>query len=144
MIDRMYLDPMQRFFSKVNLVDSCWAWTDHLAYGYGVFSIRGTVWKAHRFSYLIFNGPLASNLELDHLCRNRACVNPDHLEQVTRRVNFERGIHPATTRIKKTHCSEGHALTGGNRIDRGGSARCRVCFKSYQRSWYLRKKERGI
>lgn len=80
------------FFSKVVISrnTSCWVWTDHLEFGYGIFSIRGTIFRAHRFAYIIYKGAIEEGLVIDHLCRNKRCVNPDHLEAVTQSLNITR------------------------------------------------------
>lgn len=136
---------MERFFSKIEVSRNtkCWSWTDHLEYGYGVFSVRGTIFRAHRFAYLIFNGQIPKNLIIDHLCRNRKCVNPDHLEAVTNKINLERGIPSYTTRNKRTHCKKGHPISGRNALARsdGGSTRCRLCTRNRYKMQYRIKKE---
>jgi len=90
---RIQGDDKARLMSHVRFEPSgCWIWTGSLnGKGYGQMYWRGRVWAAHRVSYALLGGPLMDGLELDHLCRNRPCVNPDHLEQVTHRVNVVRG-----------------------------------------------------
>lgn len=85
-----------RFAAKVEEApDGCWMWTAaRFRKGYGAFAYEGRVWRAHRLTYLWFVGPISAALELDHLCRHRACVNPAHLEQVTHRENVLRGDVP--------------------------------------------------
>src|ERR1700747_304807 len=75
-------NPMERFMNFVKPVGECWEWQGHVSkLGYGQFSLRGEPMLAHRFAHLVFNGD--TSLVIDHLCRNRKCVNPDHLEAVT-------------------------------------------------------------
>lgn len=81
-----------RFWSRVDKTEGCWNWKGRLGHdGYGLFSIgkRDNV-IPHRFSYELEVGPIPEGLQLDHLCRNRACVRPDHLEPVTREENMRR------------------------------------------------------
>src|SRR6185369_13442505 len=78
----------ERFWSKVDASGDCWIWrgTDD-GKGYGVMHLGRTTTTAHRFAYTLLVGPIPPGLQIDHLCRNRACVNPDHMEPVTQRVN---------------------------------------------------------
>lgn len=130
-----------RFWPKVVVTESCWLWTASTTpAGYGTFrtSERGTT-TAHRAAYQMFVGPIPEGMVLDHLCRNRACVNPEHLEPVTSRENVLRGIGPHRTRRRyeqRTHCGAGHPLTGDNLILRtdGGRYRCRTCFNAWRRA----------
>jgi hypothetical protein len=101
----------ERFWRHVLKTESCWIWEGAKSWGYGIF--RGTPRSARRWAYVETHGPIPKGMVLDHLCRNRACVRPDHLEVVTQRVNVERS--PATT---KTHCKWGHEL--GRRVPRLG------------------------
>lgn len=112
--------------------DACWVWTASLdKEGYGRFSMRKRYIAAHRFAYLHYVGPLQAGLVLDHLCRNRACANPAHLEAVTDRQNILRGTAPAAVNARKTHCLRGHELAGANLYERpGGRRRCRTCQNS--------------
>ena len=118
-------DPLVRFINKIRVDESgCWVWgaaTDPT--GYARFADGGKLWRAHRWAYERFVGPIPEGLDLDHLCRVRNCVNPEHLEAVTRRVNLLRA-HV----IGKTHCPQGHSYEGGY-IDPRGSRRCRECHR---------------
>ena len=102
--------PHMRFWPKVNASGKCWLWTAHrTTTGYGRFWDGLRVIPAHRWAYEKWFGPIAEGLEIDHLCRNRACVRPTHLEAVTHLVNMGRGAHAA-----KTHCPQGHEYTVDN------------------------------
>lgn len=86
-------NPERRFWLNVRKSDGCWEWTGSLSGGgYGQFRVHGKQAQVHRFAYGLLVGPVPEGLELDHLCRNRRCVNPAHLEPVTRSINVARGI----------------------------------------------------
>jgi hypothetical protein len=114
-------------------VDSagCWIWQGSISpYGYGRLSVRGRSGMAHRVSYEEFVGVIPEGLELDHLCRVRSCVNPKHLEAVTRQVNVLRGIGSPAVYAKRTHCARGHLL-GGDNVHHA-ARRCLACYKIRQ------------
>lgn len=113
-----------RFWSKVDKTGACWLWTAHVhRSGYGAFWDGDRQVWAHRYSYQEAKGAVPDGLVLDHLCRTRACVRPDHLEAVTQKVNCERGLNAS-----KTHCPQGHPYAGGNLyVYPDGSRRCRTC-----------------
>lgn len=95
-------DLASRFWLRVHKTDDCWLWTSTLRRGYGRFWIApGRFVPAHRFAYELLVGPIPEGLELDHLCRNPACVNPAHLDPVTHRENVRRGKRGATWRVRK-------------------------------------------
>ena len=105
----------ERFWEKVDKTNSCWIWTSEKNYsGYGKFQLKGKRVKAHRFSYELTNGKIPKGLTIDHLCRNRSCVNPDHLEAVTQKENLLRGISPAAINSRRKFCIRGHLLSGRN------------------------------
>lgn len=126
---------LDRFFKKVEIVGDCWFWTGSKnTGGYGSFTEgRKNRYVAHRWLYEQFINEVPKGLDLDHLCRNRCCVNPLHLEPVTRSVNSRRGIGPklaANRQLIKTVCPKGHPYDSINtRYEKTGSRRCRTCHK---------------
>lgn len=85
-----YRDPMERFMEKVNRTETCWNWTASVTQsGYGQFNDGTKIVKAHRWAWVQLVGPIPDGLELDHICRVRACVNPSHLRAVTHKQNLE-------------------------------------------------------
>lgn len=82
----------QRFWAKVQKTDDCWLWTASVLKkrgGYGQFNDGSTMVRAHRFSWELAHGPIPTGLDIDHVCRVRRCVNPDHLRLATRKQNCE-------------------------------------------------------
>lgn len=119
----------------------CWNWNGVTPRGYGYIMRDGVRHQAHRYMYERAVGPVPEGLQLDHLCRNRSCVNPAHLEPVTCRENLMRGDTLAAQNAAKTHCAHGHPLSGENLyIEPKGSRVCRTCSRESARRWREKKR----
>jgi hypothetical protein len=125
--------------------DGCWRWTGEInrVHGYGYFNKK----IAHRLAYELLIGPIPEGMVIDHLCRNRWCVNPDHMEPVTSGENVLRGEGPSAKAARKQECDHGHPFTPENtkfltRADGRKYRRCRTCARIRQ-ARYMRRK-RGV
>ena len=134
-----------RFLSKVDISDSgCWEWQGQLRKGYGIFSLKNRSKTAHRVMYeLMKDITVPKGVELDHLCKNRRCVNPDHLEMVSGRDNTLRGMGPTAINARRTECVNGHPFTEENTYIRpdDGARDCRICARDAKRR--QREREKG-
>ena len=130
----------ERFRSKYRVAESgCWLWQAGKTWGgYGRFRLNGADRYAHRVSYETFVGQIPDALEIDHLCRVRACVNPAHLETVTRSVNQQRGIGFAGINFRREVCVRGHEFTGRKKSN--GTRFCQPCNTLSHRRRYWAKK----
>lgn len=154
---------LARFLAKVNKTNTCWLWTGSISQrGYGRVRRGGHVGRiipAHRYAYALFIGPIPDGLVLDHICRIRHCVNPEHLQPVTDRENVARGIGPTAVNARKTHCKRGHEFNADNTGARAGGRNryCKACarltnaktkasdpdrWRAYAREWA--RKNRGV
>lgn len=126
-----------RFWVKVQKTDGCWLWTGRLdSHGYGLFRAPGIRIRAHRFAYQALVSFIPEGLHIDHLCRNRQCVNPAHLEPVTCKENLLRGEGPTGKKSRQTHCINGHILDAENTYVRpNGTRLCRTCAKERARMY---------
>ena len=130
----------------------CWLWTGSLGRdGYGRMRFPGapsgaSPVLAHRYVYEKLIGPIPAGLTLDHICRMRSCVNPAHLEPVTRRENVLRGVGITAMHARKMTCLNGHQLSGTNLVQghlrRRGLRRCRICTNAYHREWQRKARKR--
>jgi hypothetical protein len=125
-----YVDLPPRFWAKVAIGD-CWEWTGAKSNGYGVAWVDGHLQRPHRVVYEGLVAPVPAGMDLDHLCRNRSCVNPDHLEVVTRRENVRRGSRHAQP---KQACPQGHPYDDTNTYLYDGRRYCRACHLVHSRA----------
>ena len=135
--------PLERFMIKVAQGQKgCVVWTAGTnGVGYGLFWDGGRDVMAHRWAYEYFKGKIPAGLQLDHLCRNRNCVNPAHLEPVTQRENILRGDTLPASQITRTHCPQGHPYEGDNLyIWTDGSRQCRTCRAAHLSRFRTRQK----
>ena len=126
---------IERFWEKVDKrgPDECWEWQGTLYKGYGSFHMeRGFATTAQRASHLLLKGPIPEGYEVDHLCKNPACVNPAHLEAVPPVVNLMRSDAPCAQNARKTHCKRGHEFTDANTYIEppNGTRRCLICRRA--------------
>ena len=135
MSPRQIVAPEIRFWAKVDKSGDCWVWTAAINKGYGVFAMSKTdIRDAHRVSWEWANGPVPVGLELDHLCRNPACVRPSHLEAVIHLENVRRGRAPAALAYMAGTCMRGHPRTPENSWRNGSRLTCKPCRQAWIRS----------
>lgn len=141
---------MQNFLLKVNknsgifgedgkYLTQCWTWTGKLMKnGYAIYSTMGKSILVHRFSYKYFCGPIPKNKVIDHLCRVRHCVNPDHLEVTTQQVNILRGTGASAQNARKIYCDKGHLLNNNvtKWSKKQGRRVCSICNTLWRRNKY--------
>ncbi len=120
--------------------DGCIVWTGMKnGYGYGVIDWQGRRLMVHRVIYEMARGPIPEGLQIDHLCRVRNCVNPNHMEPVAPKENVRRGIVGGFGTCR-THCPAGHLFSGGNLyMTPSGGRRCRICARIHSRRHRAKK-----
>lgn len=134
---------IERFWSKVDRTDSCWLWQGGKSKGYGMFTVRiggrSVTYRAHRVAWYLHTG--REPALLDHACRVRSCVNPDHIRPLTNAENVLIGIGPTAINARKTSCASGHEFTPENTRWRADGARqCRACTRIWAANKRARKR----
>jgi len=129
-------EDLARFYSKIKKIDNCWIWTSNKSHnGYGLFKIGRVNYRAHRIALQLSGFILEPKMVTDHLCLNPACVNPDHIEQVTHKENTLRGESFSAKNSKKTHCPKGHKY---DKVNSRGSRLCSICDCICKTNWARR------
>lgn len=143
MVENTRKSTLERFLAKIEITpDGCWHWLGSCNWkGYPRFSINGNPNVAgHRYIYEQSRGIIPEGKQIDHLCRNRSCVNPDHMELVTNRINTLRGFGPTAINARKTHCIHGHLYDLFNTIiNKNGERGCRECKRIRRRRLYIKR-----
>jgi hypothetical protein len=129
--------PEVRFWVKVRFSDGCWEWSGAVAKGYGQVRRDGQAIQAHRIAYEFLVGAIPEGMGLDHLCCNKRCVNPSHLEAVTQRENIIRGLR------RRTHCEQGHPLSPEN-VCSGSIVQCLACRRKRKREYVARRRKEAL
>ena len=127
-----------RWEQKIIRTDGCWEWIGCLSQkGYGRFWVGGgKTLDAHKIAYEKAFGPVPMDMVIDHLCRNRSCVNPEHMEVVTNSENVLRGTGHTANNKRKTHCPNGHLYEGTNLyVTPEGYRGCRACRNDHSKTW---------
>ncbi len=140
-MNKTYPGEVERFMAKIHVDENgCWRWTARIdGKGYAQFSSRRDdgsfrTERAHRFACRAMKEPLADGMVIDHLCRTRDCVNPEHLEQVPSQTNTLRGVGFGAVNAAKTHCLKGHEYTPENTVKLRHGRECRECKKQRKRA----------
>lgn len=122
-------------------MSGCWLWLGMLRdpkAEYGGARWANKTWRTHRLVYTLLVAPIDPTLDIDHLCRNHICCNPDHLEPVPRKKNIHRGIGVAPNNLRKTHCPQGHPYDEANTYVWDNQRFCRTCSRKYKNAYSRR------
>lgn len=129
------------FWPRVDRSGECWLWMgSRSAAGYGRITIAQRQYFTHRLAYEVLVGPIPEGLEIDHLCRVTACLNPEHLEAVTHRENILRSTAPMAALAIRTACSRGHEYADGSFIIRRGARECVICRRAAANEYGKRRR----
>jgi hypothetical protein len=115
------MEPLDRFMKKIKETNSCWIFEGSKTNGYGQFWVKNKKYLAHRWIYEQIVGKIPDGMQIDHLCRERSCVNPDHLEIVSNAEQQKRRSEA------QTHCKHGHEFTEKNTYLYNNKRNCRSC-----------------
>lgn len=131
---------MDRLWSKAEATpNGCWNWTSCLdRHGYGSVRYQGATRLAHRVAYVVTHGEIPKGLTIDHICRNRQCINPAHLEVASNTENMLRGMSPAARCARSQICVAGHPFSVENTYVHNGKRWCRKCAAARSRAYYAR------
>lgn len=111
--------------------NGCWNWNGVVSKGYGLIKVHSQSTRVHRLMYEVFVGSIPEGLVIDHLCKNKQCVNPQHLEAVTSRENTLRGSSPIAEQARQDTCKEGHEFS----IRADGHRECKTCRKARRKNY---------
>lgn len=141
-MDDSYIESTKkRILSKVKVVNGCWEWQGTKGkFGYGQTYYVDRTRNAHRVSFMVFKDMDVEGLDIDHMCRNIACVNPEHLQKVTRRTNLLIGNTIARKNAEKTHCPSGHEYSTENTYTCRNERQCRICSRMRCKNYRIKKK----